>query len=101
MSATRDPGRETESEEVLVGCRWSSPSESICPACEMSVTWVYMGGVNVEQKLHLNPKGEGHHLVLLIRPVRLGDSDPTSQKSNNPGVKPENKVQHINPGQQL
>ena len=100
-SGTRIQGQETESEEVLGGCRWSSSSESVCPACETSVTGVYTGGVNVGQKLHLNPKGEGRHLVLLIRPVRLGGSDPTSQKSNNPGVKPKNKVQHIKPGQQL
>lgn len=31
------------------------------------------GRVSIEQKPHLTPKGEGHQLVVLIRPVKLGD----------------------------
>ena len=53
------------------------------------------GRVSIEQKPHLTPKGEGHQLVVLIRPVKLGDRDSTSQKISNPSKEPPNKVQHM------
>lgn len=52
--------------------------------------------MKVNQESHMNPKGEGHHLVLLVRQVRLGESDP-SQNSNSLRAKPKHEVQHISP----
>ena len=70
------------------------PRPSVCPTCERSVTWVCWGRVSIEQKPRLTPR-EGHQLVVLIRPVKLGDRDSTSQKISNPGKEPPNKVQHM------